>query len=118
MSSDFTTTYQTSTGFLSGQSLITTITAIQIMQDQSGFNPTVMAVFGLGADGVTPYVGYVTMQDSAISGSQTLPVAAASVRCFYQMFFSLKFVFKFNLFHARRRSLLIFSRSTLGDCEK
>ncbi|GAU88694.1 hypothetical protein RvY_01339 [Ramazzottius varieornatus] len=57
---DFTTTYQTTSGFLSGQSLIAKITAIQIMQDQINGNPTVLAVFGLGSDGITPYVGYVT----------------------------------------------------------
>ena len=79
MDSTFTTTYGTSSGFLTGQSLITTITAIQIMQDQSGVNPSVMAVFGLGSDGITPYVGYVTMMDSGITADTSLPVGAASV---------------------------------------
>ncbi|OQV17552.1 hypothetical protein BV898_08323 [Hypsibius exemplaris] len=61
MSSDFSTLYQSSTGFLSGQSTIVQITAIQIIQDQQGFNgPPMLAVFGIGADGLG-YVGYVIM---------------------------------------------------------
>ena len=57
---DFSVVYQTSTNFLAGQSVIATITAIQIMQDQTGVNPVVLAVFGLGSDGL-PYVGFVSM---------------------------------------------------------
>ena len=78
-SSDFSQTYQTSSGFLNGQTLITKITAIQIMQDQLGISPTTMAVFGLGADGMTPYVGFVNMLDPSIAASPLVPVGESSV---------------------------------------
>jgi hypothetical protein len=76
MDSTFTTLYQSSTGFLSGQSTIVQMTAIQIIQDQQGVNPDMLAVFGTGADGLG-YVGFVTM---LLTADPTLPIAPFSVR--------------------------------------
>jgi hypothetical protein len=81
MDATFSTSYLTSTGFLSGQSLISKITAIQIIQDQSGLwiNPQVLAVFGLGSDGVTPYVGYAVMD---LYAQPLTPIVVTSVSFF------------------------------------
>ncbi|OQV17553.1 hypothetical protein BV898_08324 [Hypsibius exemplaris] len=73
MNNDFSTLYQSTTGFLQGQSTITKITAIQIIQDQQGFNPQYMAVFGTGANG-KGYIGFVTM---ALDADPNLPFQTA-----------------------------------------
>lgn len=61
MDANFNTLYSKTSNFLGGQNSIKSITAIQILQDQQGISNTVLGVFGVGADGVTSYVGYANM---------------------------------------------------------
>ncbi|XP_055338798.1 uncharacterized protein LOC129588547 [Paramacrobiotus metropolitanus] len=67
MDATFTTLYSQTTNFLAGQSSIVKITAIQIMQDEKDPQQNVrFGIFGVGADGVTPYFGYVNMLVTAV----------------------------------------------------
>lgn len=58
MNTDFSESYQNTTGFLKGQTKIYQITAIQVMSDPDGIDAPMLAVFGIGSDGQTGYVGY------------------------------------------------------------
>ncbi|GAU88692.1 hypothetical protein RvY_01337-3 [Ramazzottius varieornatus] len=69
---DFSESYQNTTGFLSGQSKIYQMTAIQVLNDPDGNDPPLMTVFGIGTDGSTGYVGFVHMP---LSGDPTQPLS-------------------------------------------
>lgn len=67
--------FSKSTNFLSGQTHITTITAIQVLEDKSGINNGVLAVYGTDAAGV-PYLGYVSQGGTA--GQSEFPAVSTN----------------------------------------
>ncbi|OQV25358.1 hypothetical protein BV898_01037 [Hypsibius exemplaris] len=77
MDEAFTTTYQTTTYFLSGQTKIAKITAIQMVQDLEGLfgiHPTLLAVFGVASDNATPFVGFAQLPLDASPTTELSPI--------------------------------------------